>query len=102
MGMHTPGPWWVDASRYGTIYIEANAVIDKRLQQEICSVGPTESGREQQESNARLIASAPDLLEALKRAIPIMEAEAKRLFTESFDELDVCREAISKATGGAK
>lgn len=64
MSGHTPGPWWPDASHYG-IYIEANAVIGKRLLQEICAVGPTESGREQQIANALLIAAAPDLLVAL-------------------------------------
>lgn len=94
---YTPGPWGADSSHYGTIYVEANAVIDKRLVQEICAVGPTESGRDQQEANARLIAAAPELL------------EAAMAFIAPFDGIEVvqnsniakARAAIAKATGGA-
>lgn len=116
-GAHTPGPWWADDSRYGTIYIEANAVIDKRLLQEICAVGPTESGREQQEANARLIAAAPDLLSAAEHAeawIGDMPHGDNCYLSDHYDGdpgnqcncgkevvLSLLNDAIAKATGGA-
>ena len=107
MGGYTPGPWWADASRYGTVYIEANAVIDKRLLQEICAVGPTESGRGQQLANARLIAAAPTLLEAAQRVTAAFRSlgESRSLIAD-FELHKECEAAmlaldaaISRATG---
>ena len=91
MGGYTPGPWWADASRYGTVYIEANAVIDKRLLQEICAVGPTESGRGQQLANARLIAAAPTLLEA---AFRLCSGGARKITGAWVKRFDACVESI--------
>lgn len=62
---HTPGPWFITGSL--TQYIEAK--IGGGFIQEVASVGPTESDGgygPQQKANARLIAAAPDLLEALE------------------------------------
>jgi len=96
MSGFTPGPWWADASHYGTVYIEANAAIDKRLLQEICAVGPTESGREQQLANARLIAAAPELYEALKQAVTSMQDSG---YSNSHIAIRAARAALSKAAG---
>lgn len=60
--MHTPGPWFT-SQPHGTIYIEAR--LQGSTLQEIASCGPTETP-EQREANARLIAAAPELLEALE------------------------------------
>lgn len=60
----TPGPWSEYREGFSTVYIEArlrDAVI-----QEVAACGPTEAGSEQQSANARLIAAAPELLEALQ------------------------------------
>ena len=103
---NTPGPWYANGSRYGTIYIEAQAVIDKRLLQEVCAVGPVELGREQQEANARLIAAAPELLEAV-RAAEALTACCMSIDGYSRQELhdigrgtvETFRAAIAKATG---
>ena len=65
MSKHTPGPWVVVGSL--TKYVEARLV--GRLIQEVAACGPTmadEGYGQQQEANARLIAAAPDLLEALQ------------------------------------
>ena len=65
MSKHTPGPWVVVGSR--TKYVEARLVGS--LMQEVAACGPTmadEGYGQQQEANARLIAAAPDLLEALQ------------------------------------
>ena len=61
----TPGPWVVVGNL--TKYVEARLVGG--LIQEVAACGPTmadEGYGQQQEANARLIAAAPDLLEALQ------------------------------------
>lgn len=65
MNKHTPGPWFITGTM--TKYVEAR--IGGGLIQEVASCGPTEADNgygEQQAANARLIAAAPDLLEALE------------------------------------
>ena len=65
MSKHTPGPWFVTGNM--TRYVEAR--IGGGLIQEIAAVGPTSADDgygQQQIANARLIAAAPDLLEALE------------------------------------
>ena len=94
MSKHTPGPWVVVGSR--TKYVEARLVVS--LMQEVAACGPTladEGYGQQQEANARLIAAAPDLLEALK--------ELADCGAEAWGEDRPCvkwaRAAIAKATG---
>ena len=61
----TPGPWVVVGRL--TKYVEARLVGG--LIQEVAACGPTmadEGYGQHQEANARLIAAAPDLLEALQ------------------------------------
>ena len=61
----TPGPWAVVGNM--TKYVEARLISG--LIQEVAACGPTaadEGYGQQQEANARLIASSPDLLEALQ------------------------------------
>jgi len=60
----THGPWFTNSLGFSTIYVEAR--IRPGILQEVAACGPTEAGHEQQQANARLIAAAPDLLEALK------------------------------------
>ena len=91
---HTPGPWRSSGSL--TIYIEAR--LGDGWIQEVCSVGPTEADKgygEQQQANARLIAAAPDLLEALQ-AVLANSLDSKGLA----DAHKQARAAIAKATGG--
>lgn len=69
--MHTPGPWWTtdDGIRDSGGYIaHTNSVLtyerqDERYAREIV----------QREADKKLIAAAPDLLEALKDALSIFE-----------------------------
>uniref|UniRef100_A0AB39ABU6 Uncharacterized protein n=2 Tax=unclassified Caudoviricetes TaxID=2788787 RepID=A0AB39ABU6_9CAUD len=67
MSKHTPGPWFQHRNGSSTVYIEAR--IGGGLIQEVAACGPTEEGTIQQSANAKLIASAPDLLESLSRLI---------------------------------
>ncbi len=94
MSKHTPGPWVVVGSR--TKYVEARLVGS--LMQEVAACGPTladEGYGQQQEANARLIAAAPDLLEALKA---LLERYALAIGNEGI-ECYQARAAIAKATG---
>jgi hypothetical protein len=56
-GKHTPGPWSAQANG-------AQWVIDAGRKQRLASLNTAIVG---QEANARLIAAAPDLLDALKQ-----------------------------------
>ena len=81
---HTPGPWVVDpAVRQGfTVYAPKEGFI-VGTQDEEGRYGAIES-----EANARLIAAAPELLDALER------------YVHHFgDPLKCARTAIAKATG---
>lgn len=106
---HTPGPWRVTGAM--TKYVEAR--IRDGWVQEVAAVGPTEKDHgygPQQEANARLIAAAPDLLEALESVWLWMENQAdgqSKGGHATFDlmmlreQRDIARIAIAKATGGA-
>lgn len=83
MSEHTPGPWSVEPyDKYQKDII----IIEPR-----CSVDNDDVDHEEAEANARLIAAAPDLLEALQAVVAI--ADRKTV------EFDRARTAIAKATG---
>ena len=91
MSKHTPGPWVVVGNR--TKYVEARLVGS--LMQEVAACGPTiadEGYGQQQEANARLIAAAPDLLEALKRC----KFDSLNM---TLEDREFCRAAIARAAG---
>ena len=93
----TPSPWVVVGSR--TKYVEAR--IGDGLIQEVAACGPTEADNgygQQQEANARLIAAAPDLLEALQHVALTISADDYLLdyFQTGYAK---ARAAIAKATG---
>ena len=80
MSTHTPGPWAYDGPPDNIHVVQAD-----HPHMRVCfltSNGPTEA-------NARLIASAPDMLAALKAALPDIE-----LGTEAYS---MVRAVIAKA-----
>ena len=83
----TPGPWGDDR----------NPVIVRGLTWIASANYPTDIG----DANARLIAAAPDLLEALKEAREMLEWYETALTQEDFNSPKI-NAAISKATGEAK
>ena len=99
---HTPGPWRISSkSKY----------LVKTDEYRICQVFRSTidpSLNEQAEADARLIAAAPDLLEALKEVLKGMEAAYTEGCSEVppnidwFDYSSVTQAytAIAKATGG--
>ncbi len=64
----TPGPWVVDESNPNLVARLVNGVYEYVCAVEPSSFSDREYSREQEESDARLIAAAPELLTALKGA----------------------------------
>jgi hypothetical protein len=99
MSGHTPGKWFTTQQGHSTIYVEAR--IGGGMLQEVAACGPTEAWQ-QQEANARLIASAPMLLEACE-----LFAKYDSSDPEDFEQLvigyavaiEAARAAIAAATG---
>jgi hypothetical protein len=102
MGEHTKGPWriaYTDGS--GPEYITANDVslVTLRWGCSCCKNTITEFSElsAEEQANARLIAAAPDLLDACKR---LLEVEPPRLTTgEERETFRLALAAIAKAEG---
>ena len=95
---HTPGPWTATGDLVQTADHEIDIAVMIAL-----DVG-TGKGTiySRREANARLIAAAPELLEALKRC----ETELRSLWKTQgvgaiFETAEQARAAIAKAEGGA-
>jgi|JI10StandDraft_1071094.scaffolds.fasta_scaffold488824_3 hypothetical protein len=95
-GTHTPGPWVVCP---GTQFEDMEPrVLANGGRHAVASVKLT--GNIQKEANARLIAAAPELLEACQQAL--MQAEMdETTHGRKFGWGNVLRAAIAKATGAA-
>ena len=93
---HTPGPWAAEragsgAAGYWTVYEGSWSGLIADV-----SIARMGAGREaEDEANARLISSAPDLLDALEDAIEDIEQRDERLPTWAY----AARRAIAKARG---
>ena len=84
---HTPGEWLKVGT---TVY----ALNERGVNRFFCSVQDAHTPAAELEANARLIAAAPDLLEALKRC----RFDSLNM---SLQDLEFCRAAFDKATGAA-
>lgn len=82
MSEHTPGPWGLNNDYIGSMEGEIAQVISE-------NVGILEN-----EANARLIAAAPELLEAVKKAHTYMEN-----WGAPYSELKDLERVINKAEG---
>lgn len=96
---HTPGPWFISGSM--TKYIEAR--IGCGFLQEVASVGPTVADGgygDVQQANARLIAAAPELLEALRGMIAVWQSTCNAYGWDAshMSQHDAALAAIAKAT----
>lgn len=92
MMTHTPGPWFVaetdDNEGYPETVIRAMGGV---AGVSVAVDFPKIFGM--RDANARLIAAAPDLLEALRAVVSVADRET--------DEFDLAHAAIAKATGKA-
>ena len=89
----TPGPWTVDPRKKLRVVAENDNTV--------ASTGCTNSLRDQWEANARLIAAAPDLLEALRK-LTMMARTSGGTSGPDDDLMRACEAAeaaIAKATG---
>lgn len=91
-GKHTPGPWHVDPTAPEAFYQDVNVLRHSGLSVAVAlhngDITPAEVA-----ANARLIAAAPALLEALQW---VMSAHGEQLH----DAFDAAHKAIAQATGG--
>lgn len=86
---HTPGPWAYRIGQHHTDFILSNGSVIE-VEWRIA------------EANARLIAAAPDLLEALRDLVEATSGGDMGMGTAIFfpREFDAARAAIAKAEGG--
>ena len=91
MSEHTPGPWEADGvGSDGSFEIWSGVISGKEGAFIICSRNPIEHRAAASRANARLIAAAPDLLEALQGVLRVADRRTV--------EFDAAHAAIKKAT----
>lgn len=94
MSAHTPGPWHIQDD-HGKRWIETNGnddtIAEIHRRRRMGSVYSCEEA----DANARLIAAAPDLLEALEEFM----AHGEQAFGHDFEVMVKARAAIAKARG---
>ncbi len=92
---HTPGPWQVNERFDGHVMTsDGLAVAD-------CCLDYSSIDFDEQKINARLIAAAPELLEALKEISEVFDVSWREGSTQRRLG-DLARTAIAKATGETK
>jgi len=101
MSAHTPGPWHAFyKAKYDEWHVSVQVSDSHTMRQWLFSDGiPTKN-----EFDARLIAAAPDLLEALKTVVRVIEANppsiVDTIWARGYETLlDHCSAAIAKAEG---
>lgn len=87
---HTPGPWHVERFDELPIYAVCNSNTVS-YDSSICNVFS--------ESNAQLIAAAPDLLEWLEAAVDVLEGQRESGEPSGAFDIDGARAVIAKAKG---
>ena len=88
MSAHTPGPWGLDGN-----------LIEGPDGERVACITAYSRRTPKQKANARLIAAAPELLEALQLCRQHMYEHASNTADDAFERL--CA-AIAKATGETK
>lgn len=96
---HTPGPWRVAKTALGQTVIDAESIGEI-----VCRI--EEWSPEQDAADARLIAAAPDMFEALRAVLPVLEAVQRQYAQLAKSHgmggdgpvLEAVRAALSKAS----
>lgn len=98
MSAHTPGPWLITDS--GTFVYALNGRGSNRFWLSVSAAGPDHATQAEREANARLIAAAPELLEALQWYVDNDGTNIGQPGNEPYEAgLNRARAAIAKATG---
>ncbi len=92
---HTPGPWTHYDDCHDTTRRHEIVARGKTIARIYCTRGDEEADR----ANARLIAAAPVMLDAMVYALPVLDLAAKKNFPGAINSADVVRAAIKKARG---
>jgi len=93
MPRHAPGPWTVDKAQV-LLGTQDGDEISDAMGNRVCEVSHLTTKL----ANARLIAAAPELLEALQQCLQHIELD-ESMHGRPFGAGNVAREAIKKATG---
>ncbi len=91
MSKHTPAPWKLEGT---TTICNADQTVG------IAHISTYSTEPSEAEANARLIAAAPELLEALQKIVAI-HMESHNPMQARGDMHEAARAAIAKAEGGA-
>lgn len=98
MSGHTPGPWRIQGD-HGKLWIETNAnddtIAEVHRRKEKGSVYSCDEAM----ANARLIAAAPEMLEALELLLDGRHCQITMLRSDGPIPTDKARAAIAKAKG---
>ena len=100
---HTPGPWTIHESAFSSSLVK-ELHIGTSTRTAACVYDDCAAGilaRSEVEANARLIAAAPELLEALEAVLPDLEHYVATHGPGPDKRLAIARAAIAKAKGGA-
>ena len=92
--MHTPGPWTIEVDHS----CDEPEFIRAQFDGEMFDIATLSNESGNVRSNARLIAAAPDLLDALRRVMRHVPADAGG--SSIGDDMYRARLAIARATGG--
>ncbi|EWC39591.1 hypothetical protein [Stutzerimonas stutzeri] len=95
MSEFTPGPWLRD--EYGNVVAGSGDRVAFRSVTTVCS--GTDERISEAEANTTLIASAPDLLEALEMIVAEADSYTAMTGKPVYNWLDQARAAIAKARG---
>jgi hypothetical protein len=93
---HTPGPWVIDDSNPNLVARLVNGVYEYVCAVEPSSFSNRECNQEQEEADARLIAAAPEMLEALRGLLDPATNEDGAWYRQA---REAARAAIVKAEG---
>jgi len=94
---HTPGPWVLEG-HWSIDDKPMGGWISTKTPMPLFELGPVLGAPEEMQANARLIAAAPDLLQALKWFID--DIDGTHTVMVDFDaNVDAARAAIAKALG---
>ena len=92
MSKHTPGPWHLEEREYAGVMWDA--IVRNHENDPVASVGMAGYTKATGQANARLIAAAPEMLEALKATV--VNVDTLRFTLPSIDRVLA---AIAKAEG---
>jgi hypothetical protein len=113
---HTPGPWEYEKSSIQTPYVceimakfeghgDKQMVVARSYSWREYGVEARQKRQEEAEANARLIASAPELLDACKKVVEIAEShihseyDGTSMLNDLLKDLEPIKKVIAKAEG---